>query len=339
MKATRILSTAILAMLFCTPVAGNAETAYFSSKTYTADGGFIMSGSTAWQGETPPDACFSRFNANSQELWQTTLGGSNIDDGLRATEALDGNTIVLMSTDSTDGDMVDNMPYADFNFSYRSVLFKLDDAGSIIWKCPIWQLDRYASNVVAANDGYLVTGQTYADTPWVSFVDDSGKEQWQMDYPELEGGMFYGTHSLANGDILHVGRFFTPIPDSNFHTGEGWIVRTSATGALLWSQRYSESDYDAFNGATELDDGNLLLCGVIAPSIFVLSEEMETLPWVLKTTAEGDLLWSKALADSNAASLYDVRQVENGFEIGASRFGFESYAHYTIHIDSEGNLL
>lgn len=337
MKANRILSTVISAMLLCTPVAGIAEVAYYSSKTYTADGGFIMTGSTAWQGEAPPDAYFSRFNANSQELWQTTLGGSSIDDGLRAAEALDGNTIVLMSTSSTDGDMTDNVPFEHYNFSYNSVLLKLDGAGDTLWKYPIWQIDRYATNVITANDGYLVMGQTFEDVPWVSFVDDDANERWQADYPELANGKIYNTTILGNGDILHVGRFFTPIPDSNFHTGEGWIVRTSATGELLWSQRYSENDFDTFNGAAELDDGSLLLCGATASSVFEPSSEM--IPWVLKTTNDGTLLWSKLLTGSNVASLYYIQPVDDYFEVGASRTGNDIFAPFTIRIDSEGNVL
>lgn len=339
MKANRVLSTAISAMLLCTPVAGIADNPHFSSKTHTTDGGFILSGSTEWEGETRPDACFIRFDANNQVLWEATLGGSDIDNGLHAADGLDGNTFVLLSTDSSDGDMADNLPVENRIRSYNSVVYKLDSTGKVIWKYPIRQMDRYASSIINVDDGCLVMGQTYENIPWVISLDGSGNQHWQVDYADLENGIIYNTVVLSNDDILHVGRFFTPIPDSNFHIGEGWIVRTSATGDLLWSQRYSESDYDAFNGATELDDGSLLLCGVIAPSIFVLSEEMETMPWILKTTAEGDLLWSKALADSNAASLYDFRQVEDGFEIGASRFGFESYAHYTIRVDSEGNLL
>lgn len=321
------------------PVISVADDVYFYRKTDTADGGYIMSGSTAWQGEIPPDACFARFDSAGQELWQITLGGSGVDDGLRAVEAVDRNTIVLLSTDSTDGDMADNVPVEHYNISYNSVVYKLDGSGEVVWKFPIKRMDGWAMNVVSADGGYLVTGQAYADFPWVIFLDDSGNECWHADYSDLVGGAFSYTGLLSNGNILHVGGFGTPIPESNFCTCEGWIVCTGATGKLLWSRKYSENDSDVITGFTELEDGSLLMCGATGPDIIASNYEPASVPWLLKTASDGILLWSKIPAVDHIKQFFGIYPFEDGLGVGTALNYADHYATLTIPIDEEGNIL
>ncbi len=85
----------------------------------TFDGGFLIAGSSRSsdgnlninQGQN--DAWILKVNSSGQLVWQKTFGGTEIDFGYDAVELLDGSTILVGESSSSDGDLSENQGFTD----------------------------------------------------------------------------------------------------------------------------------------------------------------------------------------------------------------------------------
>lgn len=85
----------------------------------TLDGGFLIAGSSRSsdgnvdinQGQN--DAWIVKVNSSGQLVWQRTFGGSEIDFGYDAVELLDGSTVLVGESSSSNGDLSENKGFTD----------------------------------------------------------------------------------------------------------------------------------------------------------------------------------------------------------------------------------
>jgi len=91
------------------------------------DGNFILSGSSRSNdfdvnnNKGQNDAWVLKINANGEVLWETTIGGSNIDFAYDIAELNDGSIIAVGDTSSIDGDIIINKGFSDL------LLIKIED--------------------------------------------------------------------------------------------------------------------------------------------------------------------------------------------------------------------
>ena len=91
------------------------------------DGNFILSGSSRSNdfdvnnNKGQNDAWVLKINANGDVLWETTIGGSNIDFAYDIAELNDGSIIAVGDTSSIDGDIIVNKGFSDL------LLIKIED--------------------------------------------------------------------------------------------------------------------------------------------------------------------------------------------------------------------
>ncbi|MCA0152512.1 hypothetical protein [Winogradskyella vincentii] len=91
------------------------------------DGNFILSGSSRSDdfdvnnNKGQNDAWVLKINANGEVLWETTIGGSNIDFTYDIAELNNGSIIAVGDTSSIDGDIIVNKGFSDL------LLIKIED--------------------------------------------------------------------------------------------------------------------------------------------------------------------------------------------------------------------
>lgn len=105
----------------------------------------------------------------------------------------------------------------------------------------------------------------------------------------------------ANGDLIIAG---ITAGDGGY---DGSLVRTDANGEIIWSRTYGGSDWDMLYDVKELADGGLLLAGQTYSS-----GEPGGNAWVLRTNAQGDLLWSRAFGGSGEHEARSVVATPDG---------------------------
>jgi len=85
----------------------------------TSDNGFIIAGSSrssdgdVARNQGQNDAWIVKIDTNGQLLWETTVGGSNIDFAYDAVQLANGNIIAVGETSSSDGDITQNKGFTD----------------------------------------------------------------------------------------------------------------------------------------------------------------------------------------------------------------------------------
>ena len=85
----------------------------------TFDGGFIIAGSSrsfdgdVLQNQGQNDAWIVKINTFGELLWETTVGGSEIDFAYDSVQLNNGTIIVVGETNSSDGDILENKGFTD----------------------------------------------------------------------------------------------------------------------------------------------------------------------------------------------------------------------------------
>ncbi|MEN8913584.1 MAG: hypothetical protein ABF257_07015 [Polaribacter sp.] len=85
----------------------------------TSDNGFIIAGSSrssdgdVARNQGQNDAWIVKIDTNGQLLWETTVGGSNIDFAYDAVQLANGTIIAVGETSSSDGDITENKGFTD----------------------------------------------------------------------------------------------------------------------------------------------------------------------------------------------------------------------------------
>ena len=133
--------------------------------------------------------------------------------------------------------------------------------------------------------------------------------------------------------------------------GDVYLLRTDATGEILWEKTYGGEGYDAGQSISETSDGNLLIAG--ATTSFG-AQGMDA--YVLKVDRDGNELWSKTYGGPLDEMVGAVGQLPDGSYIlggnivdpndliadpGAAGYGgFAGRSNlYLLKVDADGNEL
>jgi hypothetical protein len=142
----------------------------------TTDGGYIITGKKQiddyhLMGQSDDDVLLIKTDANGNELWEKTFGGSHDDEGYSVQETNDGGYIVAGRTDTwteQDDDVL---------------LIKTDANGNELWEKTFGgSRDDEGYSVQQTDDGgYIITGTTYSygaggSDVWLIKTDKDGNE-------------------------------------------------------------------------------------------------------------------------------------------------------------------
>ncbi len=137
---------------------------------------------TAWHAgvNTLEDYHVLKIDKNGNVLWDSSFGGSNNDVINFAIYDIRDSTIVITGTSGSHNYMVtDSHGGEDF------WIMKVNKNGALIWKKALGSINNDGGTgiCVAPNSGYIVYGNTYADTGtigridlWVFYIDSAGNE-------------------------------------------------------------------------------------------------------------------------------------------------------------------
>ena len=172
---------------------GGSSTDQAKSIVQTADGGYIVAGSsqsndgqvTGNHGGT--DYWVVKIDDTGALQWQKSLGGSGEDIGYAVQQTFDGGYIVTGNSNSTDAQVTGNHGGADY------WVVKLDDTGAIVWENSYGgSNDDLANSIQQTIDtGYIVSGSASSpvsgnvtqsfgnDDYWVVKISRNGTLQWQ----------------------------------------------------------------------------------------------------------------------------------------------------------------
>ncbi len=182
------------------------------------DGGFVLSGASESQdfdisnGNGSYDFWVIKVSAAGEFVWERALGGSGIEQAQSITKTADNSYLVVGKTNSSDGDISNNLGNSDL------WVVKISDGGKMIWEKTFGGSDfEDAESIIPMNDGgFLITGnsksnenqvsENYGENDiWVLKIDRNGILDWEKSIGGSDLDLGFDAVETFSGDLVIVG--------------------------------------------------------------------------------------------------------------------------------------
>ena len=242
-------------------------------------------------------------------IWQQTLGGPAGEEwGYSLDSTADGGLLVTGSAYSEDA----NISGAHTNGDLWVV--KMNSSGVPLWNRAFGgnESDYGLSVKTTADGGSVIIGTTGSydgditgyhgnGDLWILKLSASGNPEWQKVYG--------GNRTDEGGDILQTddggyaltGYTMSDDGDASGHHGGGdlWMVRLDPKGSILWQKTFGGTKRDSGSSIVKTSDGGYAMTGnTYSTDGDVTMNHGSSDLWVVKTDAQGNLLWQKTFGGS-----------------------------------------
>jgi hypothetical protein len=287
----------------------------------TADGGYIIAGySYSFGGNS--DVYLIKTNANGEQIWQHTLGRNSYEEGRCVQLTSDGGYIIVGRTH----------PYGSGN--YDVYLVKADADGNLTWQRSLggfaWNDEGW--NVQQTTDGgYIIVGFTGSfgmRNIYLIKTDAAGNTIWEQAYGGELGEYGYGVRQTTDGGYIITGCFCA----NNEGVGDLCLIKTDASGTMLWNRIYGGSGYDFGYSVQQTTDGGYIIAG-----------GSNNAAYLVKTDSNGDQIWQRTFGGTYSEIGMSVQQTtDGGYVIAGTTYSYsapEAANVYLVKTDSGGYAL
>lgn len=167
-------------------------------------------------------------------------------------------------------------------------------------------------------DGYLVKTDQNGDTIWTRTFGGTGYDQ------------FTSTSETSDNGYIAVG-----FKDNGFGSNDIFVVKTDASGNLIWAKNYGGTGPDEAIGVAATNDGGGLIAGWTGSFGAGLSDF-----YLLRINGSGDTVWTKTIGSPISQSPKSVSLTnDNGFIITGSVYDNQTFDTdiYLVKINSDGS--
>src|SRR5258706_503563 len=253
-----------------------------TSLQQTADGGYIVAGSTTsndgdvTSNHGGKDYWLVKLDVSGNIQWQKCFGGTNNDEAQAVQQTSDGGYVIAGFTNSNDGDVTGN------HGSIDCWIVKLDGSGNIQWqKCfggTGWDVAYSVQQTIdggyivagstSSNDGD-VTGNHYAGIGdyWIVKLDGSGNIQWQKCLGGTDWDVAYSVQQTIDGGYIVAGSTLSNngnVVGNHDTTGsynDYWIVKLNSAGNLQWQKCLGGTGYEEAYYIRQTADEGFIIAG------------------------------------------------------------------------------
>ena len=211
----------------------------------------------------------------------------------------------------------------DFGESFRS--------DSIMFKRYIsnGNISSYVSSIKETSDyGFIATGfegnnllllktDKYGNTEWKKTFGGEGSDRGEAIITTKDGGYLVGGYTRSHADSLQ----------------DGWLLKTNASGDLIWEVQFPQYNKIELVDLVELDDNSVFILGRFKRHN-IFSEHV----FVAKLNGNGSIIWSKNFFQED--HVYDVEfeyLLQSGIAILANVEDGVNLKPKLIRIDINGN--
>jgi len=285
---------------------GNEDRGY--SVGQTIDGGYFISGSTASFGAGNLDSYLVKTDANGNEEWNSTFGGSLCDKCLSGQQTTDDGYILTGCTNSFDED-------------YTGVdvwLIKTDVNGNEEWNITFGgtgvenKFDIAYDVQQTLDGGYILAAETR--TVYVSQMDvlliktnANGEEEWNRTYGEIYFDSSRSVQQTLDGGYIITGN--KEILIGTELNPDLWLIKTDGEGYEEWNNLYGfeEGSGDWGYAVIQTDDGGCIVAGITMPDPYPMRRSQST----CSEKYEGTDLWLIKIGDDGNHTFHIGGLMEN----------------------------
>lgn len=317
----------------------------------TSDGGFILAGTSnssvsgdkkeASKGQE--DFWIIKLDANGQEIWQRTIGGSGQEKLLSIAQTKDGG-YVLGGSSSSDKSEADEKGVVDKygkkensrgNLDYWVV--KLDSKGEIEWDKTIGgkYVDELKSIEQTKDGGFILGG--YSNSPesgdksqknfglgdyWIVKIDKEGNIQWQETIGGDKDDNLFALIQTNDGGYVAGGNSNSGATNSKSNSNRNgtdfWVVKLNENGSISWQETYNYGKLDVLTSIVENPDGTFLIGGYAQSEVKTngknskFDKEGINDYIALKIKSDGDEIWTQTVGSKGDEVLKKLFETRDG---------------------------
>lgn len=307
------------------------------SLVQTQDGGYALTGyamsddGDGSNNEGFHDNWIVKLDASGNIEWEKSFGFSGHDHSYDILQTEDQGLFFVGFLDITSA-------RADGNTEKKGALTrhgvgefwgtKTDSKGNLEWRGYFGgsNNDRAHAVVQAEDGGFVMSGFTESDDFdinssrgsydfWVVKVDDKGNLVWKSSFG---GSGIERAQDIANTDndgLVIVGTTFSNDVDISKNNGESdvWLVKIDASGNMVWEKTFGGSKFDAAQSVSLSKDGGFIVVGNSkSEDKDVNANAGENDVWVIKTDANGNMIWQKTFGGAGLDYGFDALETEQG---------------------------
>lgn len=280
----------------------------------TSDGGYALAGVAGiWQLESftseGSDFWLVKTDAQGNMLWNRTYGGAG-------NEYMEGATSLVITPD---GGYAMAGHQGPFHGELDTWLVKTDSEGNMLWNKTFKGTDSDIaySLIATADGGYALAGTmtiniTYSGAFLIK-TDVEGNMQWNKTY---------GTTNDFISTLVATSDGGYAMAGATLQTGNSdfWLIKTDSLGNMMWNRTFGGQGtiVEAANALVTTSDGSYALAGEVIIGDFAVGNKDV---WLIKTDADGVMLWNQTYAsnDSNFETAYSlVTNEDAGYTLACS---------------------
>lgn len=307
---------------------GGTEDDHGHSIQEIAAGGFIILGSTESYGSGSKDWFLIRVSADGTFLLGHAYGGSDSDEATSVIEVSGGDLVLvgdIQNSDTKDHDVwlmrTDYLGYEIWNHTYGGVF------------------NDFGRDVIEVNaGGFALVGftQSYGAGDYDVYLirtEANGNLLWSRTY---------GGSSFENsGALIEVSTGGFAIIGTTRSSGHGsndmFLVRTDASGNMLWNKTYGGLDDEGGYSLIEVSTGGFALVGY-SESFGAGDADF----WVVRTDVDGNVLWNQTFGGVNYDLARSIVEVSTGGFVvtgTTSSFGGGYFDLWLLHVTTFNLIL
>ncbi len=250
----------------------------------TSDGGYIVGGdsrsgvsgsktSAAYGGA---DYWILRLDANGNELWEQSFGGTSEDRLAALRQTADGGFILAGSSASSTNGNKTSVNYGGFDFW----AVRVDDNGNRLWERDVGGAGSdQLFGLQLTSDGGFILGGSSSSTPggtktagsfgsadyWLVRLDLFGNKVWDTTFGGNGDDRLNSVQQTTDGGFILGGSSASVASGNKTSEALGgydyWVVRVDGTGSKLWEQSFGGTGSDECRALSRTLDGGYLVAG------------------------------------------------------------------------------
>jgi hypothetical protein len=181
--------------------------------------------------------------------------------------------------------------------------------------------------------GYIITGRAQSnivgsiDTDVLLLkTDEGGNQLWNRTFGGDNMEEAHSVQQCLDGGYIITGNKGLDL----------WLVKTDADGNLLWDKTYGGDYKDEGNSVQQTIDGGYIITGTFDGNTRAVgSGDVPAHLWLIKTDADGNLLWNKTYGSDGMVSS-DGQSVQQTIDGGYIATGSKGKDLWLIKTDSSG---
>ena|GEM_PF-429458 len=289
----------------------------------TSDGGYVVAGWTYSYGAGSSDWYIVRTDSLGNTVWERVFGLGFLDHCWSVLEAGSGGFVAS-------GEMAPHEGQSGYG------LLKLDSSGDSLW-AKNHGIMTYRGCVRGVSDGgYIMVGASpgvwTGDDLCLVKTDSLGELIWTRRYGGSASDIGHDVCETSDAGFIATGetRSFSSSPDI-------YMVRTTASGDMIWEKAYGGSETDRGYSVAQSPDGGFLVAGYTRSS-----GAGEGDAYLLKTNSLGDSLWARTYGGPMGDDAVSHQSTSDGGFImtgGTRSFGAGLADVFLLKLDSLGSTI